>query len=146
MYVTDAPCPPSSTPWSIDLGEGRGSGIISSTYPDRPELDPIANDCNMVITGVPPGASLGVDPLENLIDIEGVDSNEDLLYISKGGSRIANLYKRTAPPLILRLPNSEPLNFHYTPDAMDIINSLRFVIQISGKKRECNLHLRLIYT
>ena len=86
----------------------------------------------MVITGVPPGASLSVYPLIYLIDGETPDSDADLLYISEGGSIIVNLYRRFAIPFILPTTGYGALNFNYKPDIIDMISRLRFVIQISG--------------
>ena len=88
----------------------------------------------MVITGVQPGASLGVYPLLNAIDKTSPGDDNDLLYISEGGSNILSLYKRTAPPIILPTTGNGNLNFNYEPDDGDMIARLRFIILISGEK------------
>ena len=71
--------------------------------------------------------------LINQIDKDTADADNDLLYISEGGASIANLYGRTAPPLIVPLSGGGTLNFNYKPDSVDLISRVRFVIQFSGK-------------
>lgn len=131
-FVTDAPCPSSSTSWSINLGESRGSGIISSTYPKIVEVDPSPQHCTMVILDVPSRATLGVYTLHNTVAKDTADSDNDLLYISEGDSNVLNLYGRSAPTLY-RTTGSGTLNFKYKPEVGDLISRVRFIFQLSGK-------------
>lgn len=115
---------------SITLGVGK-SGVISTRYPTRVEIDPSPEHCIVNLSGVPQGATLGVYPLYNNIWGEALWNGSDLMYISEGGSSIMNLYRKRAP-LIVPSSGNGNLAFQYLPEVEDEIVRLQFIIQISG--------------